>query len=194
MDQPPLNEAKRDLRRTVRERLGSFCGSDRAMAASVIARRVAGLDVFGRAGAVMAYWALGDEVDLRSAISAGLEAGKTVCLPRMIDGERGLEAVAIEGVAFEGAAARFGVVEPRAGRVVGMDEIGLVIAPGVAFDRLGGRLGRGKGYYDRFLAGRPATVTVVGVCFEAQVVEAVPRGAGDERVDRLVTEAGVREC
>ena len=72
----------------------------------------------------------------------------------------------------------------RAGRV-------LVAAPGLAFDREGNRLGRGKGYYDRFLArarAAAAGVSVIGVCLTEQLVTAVPHGERDQRLDGIVTE------
>ncbi len=67
----------------------------------------------------------------------------------------------------------------------------LVAAPGLAFDRDGNRLGRGKGYYDRFLLDArrvsPA-IAVIAVCFSFQLVEAVPHGPSDQRVDGIVTD------
>jgi 5-formyltetrahydrofolate cyclo-ligase len=71
----------------------------------------------------------------------------------------------------------------------------LVIVPGVGFGRDGTRLGRGGGFYDRFLAERSAggsmRMVVLGACFAAQVVGRIPSGAHDQRVDGLVTEAGL---
>ncbi len=64
-----------------------------------------------------------------------------------------------------------------------------MIVPGVAFTQAGARLGRGKGFYDRWLEGRG--VFKLGVCFSAQVVEAVPREGHDVRMDGVVTEVGV---
>lgn len=81
----------------------------------------------------------------------------------------------------------FGILQPAVGEEI--TEGDLVIVPGVAFTRAGARLGRGKGFYDRWLEGRG--VLKLGVCFSAQVVEAVPREGHDVRMDGVVTEVGV---
>jgi len=87
---------------------------------------------------------------------------------------------------------RLGFVQPTADAAgVDDDEIGIVLAPGLVFDRAGGRIGYGKGYYDRLLAGLPRAVRV-GVTVEALVVDALPTDAGDVAMGLLATEAGVR--
>jgi 5-formyltetrahydrofolate cyclo-ligase len=65
----------------------------------------------------------------------------------------------------------------------------LVIVPGLAFDRTGARLGRGKGFYDRWLGANPA-VKALGVCFKCQIVESVPAEPHDARVGAILTEEG----
>jgi 5-formyltetrahydrofolate cyclo-ligase len=67
----------------------------------------------------------------------------------------------------------------------------LVLVPGRAFDRAGGRLGRGGGYYDRFLAPLAGEGLLCGVCYGVQVVPCVPRGPGDVAVDRVLTDEAV---
>jgi 5-formyltetrahydrofolate cyclo-ligase len=94
---------------------------------------------------------------------------------------------------------RWGLREPRPSlcRRVPESQIDLIIAPGVAFDTTGGRLGYGAGYYDSFLrALRPsnAAVLVVAVAFEVQLVPAVPNHEHDERVDMIVTESRTIDC
>lgn len=91
---------------------------------------------------------------------------------------------------------RHGVPEPALGTPARPRTLRAVLVPGLAFDRGGARLGRGGGFYDRFLegVGRPAGPILIGVCFEAQLVERVPVEAHDYRVDRLVTEASRLVC
>ena len=84
-------------------------------------------------------------------------------------------------------AGRHGIREPAADvSAVPPGEIDLVLVPGLAFDEAGRRLGRGAGYYDRFLA--PLSVATVGVAFELQLVPEVPAGSGDVPVGAIVTE------
>jgi 5-formyltetrahydrofolate cyclo-ligase len=86
---------------------------------------------------------------------------------------------------------RYGVSEPAADSVlVSLAEADVVVVPGVAFDASGGRLGRGKGYYDRALAQVEGSF-VVGLALEGRVVEEVPRGDLDQVVDAVVTERRV---
>ncbi len=73
-------------------------------------------------------------------------------------------------------------------------QIDLVVVPGVGFDRNGGRLGNGKGYYDRLLARLKDKAVLVGIGYEAQIFDAVPMGAHDIYLDKLVTEKAVYQC
>lgn len=88
------------------------------------------------------------------------------------------------------AAGPQGAREPRGGRPAPPPD--LVLVPGLAFDASGRRLGRGGGYYDRFLAGlRPPVPPLCGVCFSCQIVPAVPAEPHDIRVDFVLSEAGL---
>jgi 5-formyltetrahydrofolate cyclo-ligase len=81
-------------------------------------------------------------------------------------------------------AARACVVEPEQGDVV--------LVPGVAFDRAGNRLGRGRGYYDRaFPANAPKPPRLIGVAYEVQLVDCVPHAADDRSMDAVVTERAI---
>ena len=83
--------------------------------------------------------------------------------------------------------------EPVGDGVADAGALDLVLGPGLAFDPEGRRLGRGGGFYDRFLP-RAASAVRIGVCWSGQVVDRVPSGEGDERVHMLVTEDGLRGC
>lgn len=88
---------------------------------------------------------------------------------------------------------RFGILEPPASDpVAAPTALDLILVPGVAFDRAGGRLGRGRGYYDRFLAATSAIK--VGVCFEERLVPEVPCEAHDIRMDAILTPAELILC
>ena len=93
-----------------------------------------------------------------------------------------------------------GILEPAewfrtAGdRVVTPEELDLVLVPGLGFDRRGGRLGRGKGFYDRFLKKLPPRVPKVGLAFEWQLVDEIPMLAHDVRMDWIITEKNIYTC
>jgi len=79
-------------------------------------------------------------------------------------------------------------------RIVTPELIETAIVPGLAFDIRGNRLGRGGGFYDRFLPKLPPTATIIGLAFECQIFESIPVEPHDRRVDVLVSEEKVRPC
>ncbi len=117
---------------------------------------------------VMLYHPLWDEVDVRPMLRRALDAGKRVVLPTV----KGDDIIPVEITpSTEWVVGDFDIMEPVAEPYVG--DIDLVVVPGVAFDKNGNRLGRGKGYYDRFLEKYPQTYRL-GLCFEFQIVDSVP--------------------
>jgi 5-formyltetrahydrofolate cyclo-ligase len=88
----------------------------------------------------------------------------------------------------------FGILEPRSRTAVRPEEIDFIVVPGLAFDRQGGRLGFGKGYYDRFLSQVPAATSVCGVAFGLQIVPYVPQLSHDFCMSWIVTEQEIISC
>jgi len=120
--------------------------------------------------------------------------GARVAVPWREDDVLALFAVAGPG---ELEPAGFGLLEPseavrrEPGRAVDPASVDLVVVPGLAFDRRGGRLGHGRGYYDGLLPRCPDRAPRVALAFECQVVDAVPMGPRDQPMDLLVTERAV---
>ena len=91
----------------------------------------------------------------------------------------------------------WGIWEPRpelrdaAGKRGVAEAIDLALIPGAAFDRRGGRLGRGKGFYDRFLPRLRSEALKIGLAFECQLADEIPTEAWDVRMDLVITEVGV---
>jgi 5-formyltetrahydrofolate cyclo-ligase len=179
-----LKARKRAVRRAAIERRDLLSEGERAAKSERIVQRVLALPEVGAAGMVMAFWSFGSEVQTSALIERLHEAGKRVYLPRIAGGE--LEAVAYEP-GDPVAATSFGAMEPAGVEVVPAEQVDVVIVPGVAFDRGGGRVGYGGGFYDRLFS-RTASVPAVAVAFAVQLVDEVPRGPIDRRVDVIVTE------
>ena len=137
----------------------------------------------------MAYMAMPSEPDLGQVIEEVLAQGKTLLLPRCEPGDR-LTARLVTST--EGLTPGvFGIPEPGPELPEADPEtIDLVLVPGMAFDREGRRLGRGKGYYDRFLSTCPGRT--MGVCW--RTVEEIPTEDHDIRMDAVVTEDLVMYC
>jgi 5-formyltetrahydrofolate cyclo-ligase len=151
---------------------------------------------FRAAKNVLAYVAQPSEVQTASLLTTAWNQQKRVVVPCCRDGE--LELFWIESV-DELAPGTLGILEPRAEirqspeRQVAIREVDLVVVPGVAFDRSGGRLGFGKGYYDKLLGRTRRGITLVGLAFECQLFDEVPMLPHDVFMDKVVTEKTVYE-
>lgn len=131
---------------------------------------------------VMAYWPLPDEVDIRPLIDRLVAAGTTVLLPKVTDEDTmELRRYTSRADLQEGA---FHIMEPTGPVFTDYGLIDTALVPGVAFDSARHRLGRGRGYYDRFLAACPH-IYKIGVCFPFQHVAEVPTEAHDIEMDAV---------
>jgi 5-formyltetrahydrofolate cyclo-ligase len=148
------------------------------------------MEEFRRAQVVMAYCGFGSEVDTAPLLREIVARGKRLLLPKVNRAARALDVYEVRDLEKDLVIGGWGIREPEPERceAVRTGDVELVIVPGVAFDRSGGRIGYGKGYYDGLLAGCRAVT--VGAAFEVQVFERVPMEAHDVRIGRVVTEAG----
>ena len=154
-------------------------------------------EAYGRAEVLFAYLNIGSEVDTRQIITCAWAAGKTVALPRVVEGERGaMKWYAIDSLAGLERSS-LGVDEPVAdpAREVdpGATSAALALIPGLSFDEAGYRLGYGGGYYDSFLADFPGASA--GLCRSAQLMHSLAEiGVLEEHdmpVGLVVSEQGV---
>ena len=132
---------------------------------------------------ILAYWPLPDEVDIRPLVNLLFSDGKVVVLPR-VTGDITMELRRYQSPddLKEGA---YHIMEPVGELFTDYDKIDTVLVPGMAFDAAGHRLGRGKGYYDRFLP-QLSHARKIGVCFPFQRVAEVPTDEHDVMVDEVV--------
>lgn len=133
--------------------------------------------------------ALPGEVETRKLVRALLDRGKHVACPRVVAGSRDLDQRRIESL-DDLIQSELGLWEPGLGCAkIDVAKLDVVLVPGLAFDRRGGRLGQGGGYYDRFLAQIRAhgAAQAIGLCFAGQVVDAVPQGPADVSLDWIVS-------
>lgn len=143
-------------------------------------------DLFRQAGCIALYHALPGEVQTAAFIEKWYRK-KEIALP-VIEGND-LRLVLYRGPGLV-RAGLFGITEPDlCCPEISIREVNCLIVPGIAFDRCGNRLGRGKGYYDRLL--HPATAPKVGLAFHFQLVEQVPVEGFDRKMDCVVTDREV---
>jgi len=188
-----LTAAKRALRQTVLARRDAVAPCSRAAWSTAIFAGLMGLPAVQRAGEVLAYDAFGSEPEtlhFRRALRAG---DKGLLLPRIDRPARALTLHRVRDLDADLTPGPWGIREPDPRRCppVRPGNIDLVLVPGVAFDAGGGRLGYGGGYYDRLLGTCADATPLVAAAFEVQMVDRVPMGPGDRRVDLVVTERGV---
>ncbi len=163
---------------------------------SVICGRFAALPDFRRAGTVMLYVDVRSEVRTRPFLLESLAGAKKLVVPYCSEEDLGLfHLQSIEELAVGG----FGLLEPRPelrhapAKRVEPAELELLMVPGVAFDRRGGRLGHGKGCYDRLLHRVRRDAAVVAVAFECQLFPEIPMLEYDVFMDKVVTEQATYE-
>lgn len=147
---------------------------------------------FKKAETVLVYLSTPHEVDTSQIALRAWDLSKRVLAPRVSWEQRRMLPVEIRSLTSDVRDGIMGLREPVAGMPIPVSEIDLVIVPGLGFDAKGNRLGRGRGFYDRFLSHRDLRGVSCGVAFESQVVEAIPFGPHDIRVQMLVTDAKVR--
>lgn len=137
---------------------------------------------------LLLYCGMGTEPDTLRLLPSLFSAGKAVCLPRCLPGNQ-MEARLVQK---DSQLVRhpYGMLEPGLDcPVIPAEQIDLALIPGLAFDRSGGRLGQGGGFYDRYLPRCPGVKAAL--CREIFLLDAVPREEHDWGVDLVVTENGV---
>ncbi len=167
---------------------------DREKASALVAGKLENNEFFLSAKRVLLFYGLDDEMDTRKIIQNAWAKGKIVYLPRCNKKE---ELFTIGRVNFLGELEKssYGIMEPKQD-ICGdysVEDLDLVILPGVVFDTKGNRIGRGKGYYDKFLKKTGKNTKRIGVAFDFQVLEDVSGRKHDEPVDVVVTEKRIIE-
>ncbi len=172
---------KRTIRRAVRAEIAKLSSSEKKSLSSQIFSAIAELQEVRQASVIALFASLADEPQT-TAIIEQLAQSKRIVLPRIKGDE--MEFYDISEGLHEGA---FGIMEPVATTPIEPSEIDVMIVPGVAFTREGARLGRGKGFYDKYLSLNGFRAYTIGVCFPCQIVENIPTEQHDKIVDKVAT-------
>lgn len=184
-------EEKEALRRAMRARRRALEDEEQAEAARAVLAHLRGFAPYRAAKRVMAYAACRGEMDLAPVMADVLASGRTLALPRC-EAPGVMTARRVTG-AEDLCTGAYGLTEPRAScGVIPPGEIDLILVPGTAFDREGGRVGQGGGYYDRFL--NQTRTLRIGVCHGFALTARVPREAHDAQMDMILTPEGLIAC
>jgi len=147
-------------------------------------QQVESLPQFKEAQTVLLYWSMEDEVQTHDFVNRWYKE-KSLLLP-CVDGDD-LRLRQYTGPECLKEGEQFGIGEPTGPEFTDLERVEMIIVPGVAFDRTGNRMGRGRGFYDRLLKSTPRAFKV-GVAFNFQMVDRVPTEDFDVPMDAVLTE------
>ncbi len=178
-----MSKKKSDIRRDIRARKTLLDDADRALGASAVFDMLEQSAAFTLAERILMYHSLPDELSTHRFLDKWSDR-KRFFLPRV-------NGVNLDILPYDRSSLRFGsfqIEEPQGDETVSIDEIDLVVVPGVAYDRDGNRVGRGKGYYDRLL--KECRATKIGVGYDFQLIEeGIEADPHDVTMDVVITQS-----
>ncbi len=174
---------KAELRTHIRMLKGMVSAEELRRQSEIIMKRLLANPAVAQSKTILMYYSLDDEVCTHNAIDTLAGQGKTVLLPVVV-GEKDMELRRYSGPQdLQGGF--FNIMEPVGERFTDYSRIDVAVVPGMSFDTRGNRLGRGKGYYDRFLP-RLEQAYKIGVCFDFQKMPGIPTEENDVRMDIVI--------
>ena len=182
------NFAKYDIRKDILSKRNSLSEFEIINNSKIISTRVIATKEYQRSKSIGAYYPIGSEVKTFDIIKHSIDNKKEVGLPRVIDCTK-IEFFKIIEDSFEKikfTKGKYGIFENSMSST-SIDQMDLLIIPGIAFDLQGNRIGYGKGYYDRLLSSRKAKY-IIGLAYEAQVINEIPKNDHDIPVNIIITE------
>lgn len=184
---------KKELRRIMKGRLSALPPGAFAREGAAAAERLCAAALWKRYERVLIYLSMPDELDTSALLARAFSEGKAVFAPK-VESDTLMRFFRVSAEESSWTRGAFDIREP-AGREEDVFRPGegpaLVISPGLAFDRAGNRLGRGRGYYDRFyekLFAESGGSAVCALCMSCALVEAVPVEEFDRRVNAICTQ------
>jgi 5-formyltetrahydrofolate cyclo-ligase len=180
------------IRRQLREMLAAMPADQRHRKSVAACDLIASSPEFHQAWVIMLYLSTAEEVDTAPLALRAWQSGKTVVVPKVSWDQRRMLPVEISSLQAGLTVTGPGVREPVAGKPVPVEFIDLVILPGLGFTEKGHRIGRGMGFYDRFLAQSDFLGLSCGLCFQEQIVPELPVLDHDMPLSMLVSDQGIR--
>ncbi len=189
-----LKKAKKEMRNRMLEYRRGIAPKRRMDASEAIRSNIVESDFFKRAKCVFCFYSMDEEVDTHKLLDDIVGAGKCAVIPYIVS--KGIMNAVQYSSSDDLSDGAYGIPTVRQDRIVIIqpDMIDLVIVPGAAFDKFGGRLGLGAGFYDRFLRQDTAGAYRAAIAFSGQLVDNVPMEPHDCYMDAVVTEDGLFYC
>jgi 5-formyltetrahydrofolate cyclo-ligase len=179
LPQRRLHRAKQSMRELLIQKRRMLSAEDRANLSALVLSQLEKMTVFREAKTVLLYYPKNNEVDVLPLFKR-YKRDKVLLLP--VTHRDGMTANPYEGN-DKTHRGKVGIPEPTTPAYEG--QIDVIIVPAVAFDKAGNRLGRGGGYYDRFLK-KQTHATIIGVGYDFQLVEEVPVRKHDQKMHRII--------
>jgi len=186
------NQSKILIRKRLRETLAGMTEPQRHGKSVAACAYITASPEFRNASVVMVYLPLPLEVDVSGIALRAWQAGKTVCVSKVSWDQRRMLPTEIKSLTSGLTTSQHGVREPASGNPIPVDMIDMVIVPGLGFSEKGHRIGRGMGFYDRFLGQSEFLGVSCGVAFAEQMVAELPALDHDIPLAMLATDQGIR--
>ncbi|MBF0117542.1 MAG: 5-formyltetrahydrofolate cyclo-ligase [Desulfobacterales bacterium] len=188
-----IKEKKNQLRQSIIKKITSISNNELKEKYENLKEKIFDFANFVEARIALLYMSNNGEAETKSIIKKSFEYNKIVVLP-IFEAERNrftlVKVDSIDGHFKEGHRGNL-EPDPKKCKIVPMDCLDIAIIPGLAFDEKGGRIGTGKGYYDKLIPKIPITTRKVGIALEEQIVTQVPMESHDKYIDIIVTDKRV---
>jgi len=167
---------KKELRKKILMLLKTQKEGEQLTKSLIIRDKLFNLPEYQEALTILFYASFQGEVNTFNMINESQSKGKKIALPKIDRGKKIFVPILVEYSEKELIAGSYGIMEPKKteGMKVPLENIDMVIVPGIAFDKKNNRLGRGEGYYDKFLKKLPPTLPTIGLAYDFQIVENFP--------------------
>lgn len=181
-------ESKKELRKRVKTLVKAMAPDARAVEASAVAEQLLHHPKVQSAATIALFASLPDEIDTTQLIET-LSSKTSVVLPRLSGDEMDFYPYSADAM-HSGA---MGILEPDGDVPVAPQDIDVMILPGLAFTADGLRLGRGKGYYDKYMSRERCRTYTIGICHTVQLLDILPVEQHDKRLDEVITSAYIEK-
>jgi 5-formyltetrahydrofolate cyclo-ligase len=192
-----IQARKQALRQSIIAARLEIAPAERARLSGLIAARLTQLEAYRTAETIMGYMNFGAEFAAEIFVQQALADGKQLLLPKVNRDTKQLDVYRVTDLANDVAPGLWDIREPlaeRCGKVDDLTAIDFILLPGVAFERNGGRLGYGGGFYDKLLAKISPQPALVVAAFSMQLVDYIDKDENDQAVQWLVTEQETIRC
>ena len=179
---------KQKLREETLKKLRDIPKAEKKKRVEELKNKLFSLEEFKKAKCVMFYLSKHYEIDTHEMVDEAIAMGKKVVVPITLKEENTLKPSELKDREKELIKGHYGIHQPGEEHIrpVPLEEVDVMVVPGLAFDKNGHRLGHGGGYYDRFLEKAPPSVFTVGLAFDFQLVDELPLHATDIPIDKVL--------